>query len=172
MNGLNPLVRMGNMQVPDVKTSIRRDLAQSLEQTLKGLVGRPGTDQHARMTEALKEITNPETGQLDLDKLPDKARKDLLKLQSAAEGFESIFVKGLLSQMRKTSFSEKPGPYAEMAKDMLDQALADQTSQSSAGVGIAATVFTATAPRLVRETAAYLLAQAADRKPDTETPSK
>jgi len=76
-----------------------------------------------------------------LGELNPKTDQDLLKLQGACEGFEAHFVKDLLSQMRKSAFSEKDSPTGDLAKDLLDQKLADQTSQSGAGLGIGRTLF-------------------------------
>ena len=59
--------------------------------------------------------------------------------------------------MRKSSFSEQKSQYGDFAKDTLDQALAEQTAKGRAGIGIAKTIFTSTAPRIVREAAAELL---------------
>jgi Rod binding domain-containing protein len=71
--------------------------------------------------------------------------------------------------MRKSSFAEKQGPYGEMAQDMFDQAIAEQTAQSGEGLGIAYRIFDSTAPRLVREAAARFLAEQA-ANPAKETP--
>lgn len=76
-----------------------------------------------------------------LGEISEKSDQELLKLQGACEGFEAHFVKDLLSQMRKSAFSEKDSPTGDLAKDLLDQKLADQTSKSGAGLGIARTLF-------------------------------
>lgn len=76
-----------------------------------------------------------------LGEIDEKSDQELLKLQGACEGFEAHFVKDLLSQMRKSAFSEKDSPTGDLAKDLLDQKLADQTSQSGPGLGIGKTLF-------------------------------
>lgn len=120
-----------------------------------------GEEGRAHMTKAYESLVDKSTGALDLSALPEKTRKDLEGLAESAEGFETIFIKGLLSQMRKSSFAEKTGPYGEMANDFMDQALAEQTAASGGGAGIAASVFRSIAPRLLRE--APGLAQAASQ---------
>jgi len=110
-----------------------------------------GDSGRSHMEKAFKGLIDQATGELNLDALPEKTRKDLEGLAESAEGFETIFFKGLLSQMRKSSFAEKTGPYGEMANDFMDQALAEQTAASGGGAGIAASVFRSIAPRLLRE---------------------
>ncbi|MES1227891.1 MAG: rod-binding protein [Armatimonadota bacterium] len=88
------------------------------------------------------------------DELDDQAKRELKKLQGAAEGFESHFVKDLLGQMRKSAFSEKDSPTSGMAKDMMDQQLADQTAKSQHGMGIAKMLFGKMGEQVVRQAVA------------------
>lgn len=157
------------MITPAASTGIRPDFARTLRSQLETAMGRPGSVQHQKMTQAFSSFTSSKTGEIDLNLLPEKVRGDLKKLQDAAEGFEGIFVKGLLSQMRKSSFAEKQGPYGELAQDLFDQAVSEQTAKSGEGLGIASRVFDSTAPRLVREAAARFLAEQA-ANPGKETP--
>ena len=85
--------------------------------------------------------------------LDDQAKRELKKLQGAAEGFESHFVKDLLGQMRKSAFSEKDNPTLGLAKDMMDQQLADQTAKSQHGIGIAKMLFGKMGEQVVRQAA-------------------
>lgn len=137
---------------------IRPDYGTTLQRSLQTLMGPAGTQQRAAMEKALGALLDGETGKVDLDRLPQEAKDQLLKLQTAAEGFEAVFVKGLLGQMRRTSFSEESSAMGDFAKDTLDQALADQTSKSASSLGIGQTIFNSTAPRIVREAAAKLAA--------------
>ena len=88
---------------------------------------------------------------LDPNQLDDQAKHELKKLQGAAEGFESHFVKDLLGQMRKSAFSEKDQPTMGMAKDLMDQQLADQTAKSQHGIGIAKMLFGKMGEQVVRQ---------------------
>jgi hypothetical protein len=51
--------------------------------------------------------------------------------------------------MRRTSMSEDTGPMGEMAKDFMDQAVAESVAQSRGSLGIAKTVFVEMAQRVV-----------------------
>jgi len=142
----------------DPKDRLRSDFAHELETRLTGWVGRPGTERFDRLQEfvgpylkpnSVKEGESADT--IDLDKLPLSARRDLVKLQHASEGIEAIFVKKLLGQMRSVNFDkESPGPMAGFAKDMMDQAVAEQAAKGSSSIGIARMVFLDTAQTLVR----------------------
>lgn len=133
---------------------LRSDFKHALERKLESWLGRPGTPERARvegMVEGL--LTEPDqrgVRHLDLSKLDAEKTAELKKLQKASEDFEAVFVKGLLAQMRKTSFSEDIGPMGDMAKDMMDQALAESLSRSQNSFGIAKTVFIDMAQRIVR----------------------
>jgi Rod binding domain-containing protein len=70
--------------------------------------------------------------------LVQEAGPMLKKLKEATNSFESVFVKQLLAEMRKSSpkvqFGETLG--AEMYEDMMDQAVADAAVQKeSIGIG-------------------------------------
>lgn len=149
------------------RVEVRSDFRHALEQKLESWLGRPGTPERARVENFVKHLmTEPDlrgVRHLDLSKLDDKKVAELKKLQKASEDFEAVFVKGLLAQMRKSSFSEDIGPMGDMAKDMMDQALAESLSKSQNSVGIAKTVFIDMAQRIVRT------ADIADVKPRLET---
>lgn len=69
---------------------------------------------------------------------PTEAQKQqLTRLKKATEQVEAIFLKDLLGKMRRTVGSNKESdPMGEMARDMMDQAVADDISRTnSVGVG-------------------------------------
>lgn len=72
-----------------------------------------------------------------LSKLEVRQLAELRKLETASEDFEAVFVKGLRSQMRRSSFSEDIAPMGDLAKDMVDQALAESLSRGPGSIGIA-----------------------------------
>ncbi len=165
---------------------LRPDFAAELETRLSGWIGQPGTDRYDQMTKMLAHYleAKPQPGgapgrepaaprsasdgaelTVDLAKLPADAQKQLVRLQSAAEGIEAIFVKQLLSQMRRTSFGKTDtGPMADMAKDMMDQAVADSASTHGGGIGLARIVFLDTAQTLVRSAVAGAPAAGLEKK--------
>lgn len=103
-----------------------------------------------RLRADFAEALEARLGQMKVEDLPDGQQKKLTELQQAAEGLESHFVKKILSQMRTgASFAEDAGPMGEYARDLMDQAIADQAAQSS-GFGIAKSVFLDLAERLAR----------------------
>lgn len=130
---------------------LRADFAKELETRMGGWMGEKGTEKRAFLEKAANAYLNPDKSGIDLSKLPKRTQEDLAKLQGAAEGIEAIFVKKLLSQMRSASFlDEKSRPMADMAKDMMDQAIAEQSAKSRSTVGIARLVFLDTAQTMVR----------------------
>lgn len=103
-----------------------------------------------------------DTKTIDLDKLPEKTLHELKTLQTAAEGFEAHFVKDWFSKMRQTSFDSDKSQTGAMAKDFMDQALAESVAKGSANLGVGKTVFVDTGKRLIQD---YL----AHKKFDTDT---
>lgn len=93
-------------------------------------------------------------GEFDYEKLPNQAKRELVKLENAAEDFEAYFIKGLLQKMRATSFSEEDSQMTQLAKDMMDDAISKTTAQSGSSVGIAKTVFEMMSDRVVKSTVA------------------
>lgn len=76
------------------------------------------------------------------DPKPEKHRAaegdpELGRLKKATEQVEAIFVKDLLGRMRKGLGTEqKQDPMADLARDMMDQAIADEFGRTSAlGIG-------------------------------------
>lgn len=130
---------------------IRADFAAGLRQELDRRLGAPGSEVRARLEAAYGSLITE--GKLDLDKLPDKAKADLLKLQKASEDFEGFFVKKLLAQMRSTSFSQKSSPMMDFAKEGMDDAIAGQAAKGHGSIGIARTVFLAQGLRVVQDSA-------------------
>jgi len=130
---------------------IRPDFAVGLRQELDRQLGAPGSEIRNKLEASYGSLMTE--GKLDLDKLPDKAKADLLKLQKASEDFEGFFVKKLLSQMRSTSFSEKSSPMMDFAKEGMDDAIAGQAAKGRGSIGIARTVFLAQGLRVVQDSA-------------------
>jgi hypothetical protein len=156
---MNPItMTLAGVDVPvrNGHVEIRADFARELEARLSQLVG-------SKDTAAYKALEG-EQGKLSLDNLPDHAIVELNKLAGACEGMEAIFVQGLLTQMRKSSFAEKMDGMGNMARDLMDQNLAAQVSQSQPGFGVAKNVFANAAPRIVQEALAKMTAPAVSDK--------
>lgn len=71
-------------------------------------------------------------------KLGKEAQPELSKLKKATDAFETVFVKQLLTEMRKgikkVSFGDQSG--SEVYEDMMDQAVAESVSKGgSLGIG-------------------------------------
>lgn len=135
-------------------TRLRTDFAQGLRGALNQKLGNKGTETRDRMEKIYDSILTD--GELDMEKLPADSQKELRKLQKASEQFESFFVKKLLAQMRQTSFSKdskEKGPMMDFAKEQMDQAVADQTSQGRGSLGIAQQVFLSQGVTLVQQIA-------------------
>lgn len=151
---------VGGMKFSTPKSDMRDDFKKILKEEFRGILGSENSATRTDMEKAFSAILDESTKELDLESLPEKTMKDLKGLAASAESFEAVFVKGLLTQMRKSSFAEKQGPYGEMARDFMDQAIAEQTASNSGGMGLASTVFRSMAPTLLRE-APSLAARAA-----------
>ena len=134
--------------------SLKPDFQQALTAKLESWLGKPGSASRARIERVVEHLlTKPDAAGLrhiDLDGLPLDQRAKLKKLEKAAQDFEAIFVKQLLSQMRQSSFSEEIGPMGDMAKDMMDQAIAESASRGRNSIGIAKTVFLSMAQYVAR----------------------
>jgi|GEM_PF-2010115 len=151
------------------KPSLRADFAHELETRLTGWVGRPDSETFKNLKPVvepcLKDDPQSKNLSFDIDKLPEKSKDDLVKLQHAAEGIEAIFVKKLLSQMRSVTFNkDKGGPMAEFAKDMMDQTLAEQSAKGRSSLGIAKMIFLDSAQPLVRAAIAKSPGNLLDKK--------
>jgi Rod binding domain-containing protein len=130
-------------------TAIRTDLRLALERRLQGQVEKSVKEQ------PFSAILN-ESGSIDLERLSEKDKESLQKLQEASEGLEALFIKDLLGKMRRAGFGEKPDAMEEQIRDWMDEAIADNAAKSPAGVGIARTVFLDAATRVVNQAAAAL----------------
>ena len=153
-------LEVGGMKFSTPRSEMRDDFKKILKEEFRGILGSENSATRTDMEKAFAAILDESTKELNLDGLPEKTMKDLKGLAASAESFEAVFVKGLLTQMRKSSFAEKQGPYGEMARDFMDQAIAEQTASNSGGMGLASTVFRSMAPTLLRE-APSLAARAA-----------
>jgi hypothetical protein len=141
----------------DMATSAGAQTAKAfqaeLERKLEGWLGLPGTPQRAKVEGLVAELLGDADAKgvkhFDIDKLDDAKLHELKKLQKASEDFEAVFMKGLLSKMRQSAFSEEAGPMGNLAKDFMDQAIAESVAKSRSSVGIAKTVFVDMAQRVV-----------------------
>lgn len=80
-----------------------------------------------------------------------EAQSSLKKLEKASQGVEQLFVKQLLSQMRKMAPTPGGDSYGmEMYRDMMDDALAESISKRG-GFGISKQLEDMMKPALVRE---------------------
>jgi hypothetical protein len=135
------------------RPELRKDFQAELERKLEGWLGLPDTPQRAKVEGLVADyLGEPDAKGLrhfDLDKLDDAKLHELKKLQKASEDFEAVFMKGLLSKMRQTAFAEDSGPMGNLAKDFMDQAVAESVAKSRSSVGIAKTVFVDMAQRVV-----------------------
>lgn len=130
-------------------TKLRDDFAKDLERRVQRFLGPEGSEQRGRMSALVEPLM--EDGKLRLDRLPEDAKRELHKLQEAAEGIETMFVKDLLSRMRKTTLAEGKSAMTGMAEDWMDDAISKSIAQSENSMGMAKTVFMSTGERLVQE---------------------
>ncbi len=146
-----------------VGTTVRPDYKAKLEEALKSLLGPKQNDPATLAKSPLAPVLTapqPKGGQtIDLDKLPSETGAKLEKLQKAAEDFEANFVKDWFSKMRQVSMDSDKSATGAMAKDFLDQALAESVSRGTANLGIGSTVFAEQGKRVVQEALANLYAK-------------
>lgn len=128
---------------------LRADFARPLAQTFNQHLGTEGSEVRTRLESAYGSILT--NGELDLEKLPEKARLDLAKLQKSSEEFEGFFIKQLLSKMRSTSFAPESSPTMDFARDTMDQAIAEASARNTQSIGIAKTVFLSQGLRIVQD---------------------
>lgn len=137
--------------VPKASGPLRADFERELQNRITGWTGSAGSERSQALRPFIEGVLDASGERIDVNKLPDQARADLAKLEHAAEGIESIFVKQLLAQMRSTSFSnEGKSQMSSFIKDMMDQTIADQASHGQSSIGIAKMVFLDSAQTLVR----------------------
>ncbi len=145
------------------RPELRKDFQVELERKLEGWLGIPGTPERAKVESLVENVLGePDdkgTRHIDLSRLDDQKLYELKRLEKASEDFEAVFVKGMLSQMRRSSFAEDSGQMGNLAKDFLDQEVATSVAKSKTSIGIAKTVFVDMAQRVVNTTD---LAQAKD----------
>lgn len=122
---------------------LREDFKSELEKHM--------TNRLRTAPESIRSAISNDEGKFDIGRLPEAAQKELTKLQSAAEGFESYFIKDLLSKMRPASLTDEPSSMTNFAKDMMDQAIADSTSKGGASIGIAKTVFISMGEQIAKQ---------------------
>lgn len=136
------------MKIGAAANQIRPDFAQPLAERVTGSLGKPGSDSY----EVLKRAYEPfmQDGKVKLDALPEDAKRELARLQGAAEDFEAHFVKTLLASMRKTSLRSEDSEMTNLAKEQMDASLAESVAKGSGGMGIGKTVFVEMGDRVVR----------------------
>ena len=146
----------GQESPPSSRQRLDDSFKAELEGRINGWLGKPGTERRARIEEAVSALlTEPDLNgvrKVAVDNLSETKMNELVKLQKASQDFEAIFVKGLLAQMRRSSLAEESTPMADLAKDMMDQAVAESVSRSNGSIGIAKTIFVDMAQRIVRAT--------------------
>ncbi len=129
--------------------SLRSDFQKALQGRMVQIMGAPGTAARAQMEQMFGDALGSD-GYLELNKLPARTQHELKKLQTAAEGFETHFVKDLMSKMRQSTMSKEKSQMADMANDMMDQAIGEATAQGASSIGIAKTIFVNMGEQLVR----------------------
>lgn len=138
------------------ETALKKEFANELSQKIDAWIGAPGTSHRKAMEQRvaplLGEPDDSGVRRFDLASLGDEKVAELKRLEKAAEDFEAIFIKGLLTQMRRSSFAEKTEGMGEMATDLMDQAVAESVSRGKGSLGIAQTIFIDMAQRLVKST--------------------
>lgn len=85
----------------------------------------------------------------DVAEFAEEQHTQLQRLQGAAEQFEAVFVKRIVSEMRK-SFLPSSGPMADLANEQLDASLAQTLSEGPTGFGLARSIFLSTAEAFLR----------------------
>ena len=83
------------------------------------------------------------------------------KLKKATQDLEAIFMKDLLSAMRKTVKHESLGssPGTEIYQDLFDQAISESASKNGT-LGVAKTIYDQMAPHAIRAAWARAIAEA------------
>lgn len=88
--------------------------------------------------------------------LADGAKPELAKLKKATDGFETMFVKKLLTEMRKgvkeVSFGDSTG--SEVYQDLMDQAVAESVSKGGS-LGIGKILYKQFAPQIIAQAQAH-----------------
>lgn len=116
--------------------------------------------------QALDARLNVAGQELSVEGLPEAAKAELRRLQGAAEDLEAVFLKGLLGQMRRVKFADTDGgPMADLARDLMDQAMAESTARRAPGSGLAQTIFLQTAQAVVRRYAAEAQTKTEETRP-------
>lgn len=152
-----------------VRPDFERVLQQRLGPSLGDLAQPPATEVQANLRRAFEPVL--QDGRLDTARLPETQLKELKKLQTASEQFESHFVKGLLAKMRATAFGQSDSAMTQFAKDTLDQAVANSTAQGQASLGIAKQVFSAMGETIVRQAVGEIARQNQMSKPSAAKPA-
>ncbi|MFM9872237.1 MAG: rod-binding protein [Fimbriimonadaceae bacterium] len=146
---------------------IRPDFAKGLQAELHQKLGKKGTETRDRMEKIYDSILT--NGELDIEKLPKEAVRDIKKLQDASEQFEAFYVKKMLAQMRATTFSKDKSPMMDFAKETMDDAISSEMAKGQGSMGIAKTVFLSQGLRLVQQSVAP---PSANATPSTTKPAE
>jgi Rod binding domain-containing protein len=135
--------------INSVSPKIRPDFAKGLQAELRQKLGVKGSETRERMEKIYDSILT--NGELDVEKLPKEAVRDIKKLQEASEQFEAFYVKKMLSQMRATTFSKDKSQMMDFAKETMDDAISNEMAKGQGSMGIAKTVFLSQGLRLVQK---------------------
>lgn len=141
---------MDRMQLTAGPQTLRADWTRDLQNRLTQGLGKPGSQIHERLTKLWNDALDGD-GRVDLSKIEESARKELVKLQNSAAGFESIFVERLLQQMRQSMGATGDDPMRQFAEEHFDRAVAESVSRSDRSLGIGRMIFLDTAENLVRQ---------------------
>lgn len=126
-------------QAADFKGALRGAMQQVLKNEVEAWLNTG--DETIDKTRA--ELLNVQGGRgsFKFEQLPNSVKEALLGLQDASEQLEAIFVKDLLSKMRKSSMSTEDSMYSDLAREMFDEQIAKQISSSPNSFGLAKSVF-------------------------------
>lgn len=128
--------------------SLRPDFREALERNLDQALGLRQPDSPLRAQ--LESLLTAE-GHLDLEKLPESAQRELVKLQQASEGFESFLIKDLLAKMRPPSLTGETSAMGNFARDMLDQAISESAAKGKSSIGLAEKIFVTMGESVARQ---------------------
>lgn len=102
----------------------------------------------------LERRLGPLAQNIDWDNLPETATRELQRLQGAAESFEAMFLKDLIGKMRTgLGGTSSTGGYDALARETMDQAIAENVARTRGGLGIASSLFIGVATPIVRQAA-------------------
>lgn len=153
--------------INSVSPKIRPDFVKGLQAELRQKLGAKGSDTRERMEKVYDSILT--NGELDVEKLPKEAVRDIKKLQDASEQFEAFYVKKMLTQMRATTFSKDKSQMMDFARETMDDAISSEMAKGQGSVGIGKTVFLSQGVRLVQQSIVPASARTTTAEKSTDT---